>query len=75
MKILQKRVKVVYRFRCVSCRTKFEMDEQEAEETGAHIGYRGSFEFNCPICKRDNFSVGRETTKISIMDDGTEVEW
>lgn len=32
MKILQKRVQVLYRFRCKRCRSKFEMTEEEKRE-------------------------------------------
>lgn len=32
MKTLQKRVKIIYRFRCRECRSKFEMTDEEKRE-------------------------------------------
>lgn len=45
MKTLQKRVQILYRFRCESCRSKFEMTEEEKIEndwkfTNYHYSYK-----------------------------------
>lgn len=47
MKTLQKRVQILYRFRCERCRSKFEMTEEEKNEndwkfTNYHYSYKES---------------------------------
>lgn len=65
MKTLQKRVQVLYRFRCERCRSKFEMTEEEKLENDWKFDDRKDKEklraegrfpmnildnFDCPVC-------------------------
>lgn len=51
MKTLQERVKIVYRFRCDTCRSKFEMTEEEKiENDWKFTNYIFSKEENKWIC-------------------------
>lgn len=82
MKILQKRVEIVYHFRCAECRSKFEMTEEEKVENEfkfsnygynrTHLGNKYLY-FNCPICKCVRQIYDNDIHKISIMDDLTEI--
>lgn len=74
MKILQKPTKIIHRFRCYHCRSLYEMDEEERKQVGAKSGYKGSFDFYCPVCKCDSFAHHSEYKKIRVMDDGSEIE-
>lgn len=83
MKTLQKAVKMVYRFRCEKCQSKFEMTREEKVENDwrytSKIGGSGDYPnnpmnyFPCPVCKCKR-RVGNGDMEIYvIMEDGTEV--
>jgi hypothetical protein len=82
MKILEKKVKVLYRFRCNKCRSKFQMTDIEKNENDWRYGDRHDREkhsrphnpldkFYCPVCH--NVQYGKDLHKIHVMDNGNEV--
>ena len=85
MKTLQKRVQVLYRFRCERCRSKFEMTEEEKLENDwkYDTGDKSNpyhteptninDNFYCPVCGCVRYVMRNEMHKFSVMDDGTEV--
>lgn len=88
MKTLQQKATIVYRFRCVKCRSLFEMTEEEKLDNDWQFddypnkdnrkakGYhpRNSYGyFNCPVCNDVSFSKKVDMQKVAIMDDGTEI--
>lgn len=88
MKTLQKRVQVLYRFRCERCRSKFEMTEEEKLENDWKFDGRidkekfrteGRFPinaldtFDCPVCGCERRVSRGDMHKIDVMDDGTEI--
>lgn len=87
MKILQKSVQVVYRFRCEHCRSKFEMTEEEKLDNdwkftemykGKRTREEGGYphnpldKFDCPVCGRERIVRNGDMHKYAVMDDGTE---
>lgn len=88
MKTLQQKAKIVYRFRCMRCRSLFEMTEEEKldndwlfddypkkDERRAKGHYpRNPLDyFNCPVCNDVSFPKKVDMQKVAIMDDGTEI--
>lgn len=85
MKTLQKRVQVVYRFRCQRCRSKFEMTEEEKLENDwkfdagdksnpYHTNPLNPMNnFDCPVCQTISYVYKEEMHRYSVMDDGTEI--
>ena len=85
MKTLQKRVQVLYRFRCERCRSKFEMTEEEKLENDwkfdegdksnpYHTSPSNPLDhFDCPVCKCVRYVMKNDMHRFSVMDDGTEV--
>ena len=86
MKTLQKRVQVLYRFRCERCRSKFEMTEEEKIENDWKFtdekfkklnpkfpSNRLNY-FDCPVCERVSFVSRNDMHKYSVMDDETEIQ-
>ena len=88
MKTLQKRVQVLYRFRCERCRSKFEMSEAEKMENDWEFDDRNDKErrraegyaphnpldnFNCPVCGCRRHVMRGEMHRFAVMDDGTEI--
>jgi hypothetical protein len=82
MKILEKKVKVLYRFRCDKCRSKFEVTEKEKNENdwkygdwhdrGKHSRPRNPLDkFFCPVCSNGQYAT--DLRKIYVMDNGNEV--
>ena len=85
MKILQKRVNVVYRFRCNRCKSKFEMTEEEklendwkfdeGDKSNPHhtepINPMNHFYF--PVCECVRYVNKYDFHRYSIMDNGFEV--
>ena len=88
MKTLQKRVQILYRFRCQRCRSKFEMTEEEKIENDwkfTDIKDRRSREeggrphnpldkFDCPVCGCTRYVMRRDMHRYSVMNDGTEIQ-
>lgn len=76
MKILQKRVQVLYRFRCDACKSKFEMTEDEKLKNDLEFGnYRDRLDrFSCPLCKHTGIVLGGYMHRFAVMDDGTEIK-
>lgn len=85
MKTLQKNVQIVYRFRCIRCKSVFEMTKEEKEENDwtYHEGRRSREEgarcphnpmgyFYCPVCNERSYSAKRDEHMVYVMDDGTE---
>ena len=88
MKTLQKRVQVLYRFRCERCRSKFEMTEEEKLEndwkfdgridkeklrTEGHFPINPLDTFDCPVCGCERRVSRGDMHRIDVMDDGTEI--
>ena len=88
MKTLQKRVQVLYRFRCERCRSKFEMTEEEKLEndwkfddrkdkeklrTEGRFRINPSDTFDCPVCGCERRVSRGDMHRIDVMDDGTEI--
>ena len=88
MKTLQKRVQVLYRFRCERCRSKFEMTEEEKLEndwkfddridkeklrTEGRFPINTSDTFDCPVCGCERRVSRGDMHRIDVMDDGTEI--
>ena len=85
MKTLQKRVQVLYRFRCERCRSKFEMTEEEKLENDwkfdegdksnpYHTSPSNPLDhFDCPVCGCVRYVRKNDMHRFSVMDDGTEV--
>ena len=85
MKTLQKRVQVLYRFRCDRCRSKFEMTEEEKLENDwkfdegdksnpYHTSPSNPLDhFDCPVCGCVRYVRKNDMHRFSVMDDGTEV--
>lgn len=88
MKTLQKRVQVLYRFRCSRCKSKFEMTSEEKLENDWKFDSRKNKNdlrkkgwgpsnpldyFYCPVCKRQQLVYKRDMHEIAVMDDGTEI--
>ena len=89
MKTLQKRVQVLYRFRCERCRSKFEMTEEEKLENDwkfddridkeklraeGHIPLMNHLNrFDCPVCGCERYVSKGDMHKFAVMDDGTEI--
>ena len=88
MKTLQKRVQVLYRFRCERCRSKFEMTEEEKLEndwkfddridkeklrTEGRFPINHSDTFDCPVCGCERRVSRGDMHRIDVMDDGTEI--
>ena len=85
MKTLQRRLQVLYRFRCERCRSKFEMTEEEKLEndwkydTGDKSNpyhtepINPTDKFYCPVCEKDRIVTREDMHKYSVMDDGTEI--
>ena len=88
MKTLQKRVQVLYRFRCERCRSKFEMTEEEKLENDWKFDYRKDKEklraegdkptnlldrFDCPVCGCKRYVMRKDMHRFAVMDDGTEI--
>ena len=85
MKTLQKRVQVLYRFRCERCRSKFEMTEEEKLENDWKFdgGDKSNpyhtlpsnplDHFDCPVCGCVRYVMKNDMHRISVMDDGTKV--
>ena len=88
MKTLQKQVSIIWRFRCESCRSKFEMTDEEktendrefdawAERHADDVNYKPfnpGHKFNCPVCKQVKEVRRNEMHKFMVMDDGSEVQ-
>lgn len=82
MKILQKRVNVVYRFRCINCLTQFEMSEDEKKENdwkygeedapSSNVSFNPFNKFFCPVCNSVQMMVTKSICKVNIMDNGEE---
>ena len=90
MKTLQRKVKFVYRFRCIRCRSLFEMTEEEKLDNDWLFDDRPNKDdlrakgrrprnlcnyFNCPVCNNVSFSKKNDMQKVAVMDDGTEVAY
>lgn len=88
MKTLQQKAKIVYRFRCMRCRSLFEMTEKEKVDNDWLFDYRPNKDdlrakghhprnpmdyFNCPVCNDVSFPKKVDMQKVAIMDDGTEI--
>lgn len=86
MKTLQKRVQILYRFRCERCRSKFEMTEEEKTENDWEFNeckhskrengdrpHNPMDYFNCPVCKCRRYVMRKDMHRYSVMDDGTEI--
>ena len=88
MKTLQKRVQVLYRFRCERCRSKFEMTEEEKLENDwkfddhrdkekRRAEGRGPMNnldyFDCPVCGCKRYVMKKDMHRFAVMDDGTEI--
>ena len=83
MKILEKEVKTLYRFRCYRCRSKFEMTAQEKRANDLKYTDKGRFrsdaphnpewKFNCPICGRDSMVLKQDQEIVHVMDNKNEV--
>lgn len=88
MKTLQKRVQVLYRFRCGRCRSEFEMTEEEKLENDWKFDYRIYKEkfraegrnpknpldhFDCPVCGCERYVSRGDMHRFAVMDDGTEI--
>lgn len=88
MKTLQKRVQVLYRFRCERCRSKFEMTEEEKLENDWKFDDRKDKEklrvegripmnhldhFDCPVCECKRYVSRGDMHRFAVMDDGTEI--
>ena len=88
MKTLQKRVQVLYRFRCERCRSKFEMTEEEKLENDwkfddhkdkerRRAEGRGPMNtldyFDCPVCGCKRYVMRKDMHRFAVMDDGTEI--
>lgn len=82
MKLLEKETKVLYRFRCSKCRSKFEMTKQEKEANDWKYTDKKEFkfkshnplwEFNCPVCKRDRYVLPKDMQVVHVMSTGIEV--
>lgn len=89
MKTLQKRVQVLYRFRCGRCRSKFEMNEEEKLENDWKFDNRKDKEkiraegrfpinlsnnFDCPACGCEGYVYREDMHRFVVMDDGTEIK-
>lgn len=83
MKILEKEVKVLYRFRCNKCRSKFEMTKDEKTDNDWAFNERKNRKiesgpwnpldkFKCPVCK--NVRYMRDLREIHVMNNGNE-DW
>lgn len=88
MKILEKKVDRIYRFRCHYCRSKFEMTEAEKiendwtynegngtreEREARGVGPHNPLEhFWCPICNKKSFVSRCDMHRYTIMDNGIE---
>ena len=88
MKTLQKRMQVLYRFRCERCRSKFEMTEEEKLENDWKFDGRKNKEklrtegrfpinhldhFDCPVCGCKRYVMEKDMHRFAVMDDGTEI--
>lgn len=88
MKTLQKRVQVLYRFRCERCRSKFEMTEEEKVENDWEFDDDKEKEkrrtegrsprnpldrFYCPVCQCKRIVRRGDMHRFAVMDDGTEL--
>lgn len=88
MKTLQKRVQVLYRFRCSGCKSKFEMTSEEKLENDWKFDDRKNKNdlrekgwgpsnpldyFYCPVCNCQQLVKRCDMHKIAVMDDGTEI--
>ena len=86
MKTLQKRVQVLYRFRCERCRSKFEMTEEEKTENdwkftdekfkknNPKFPSNPLDHFDCPVCGCVRYVMKHDMHRFSVMDDGTEIK-
>ena len=76
MYILQKRVRVLYRFRCNACKSKFEMTEDEKLENDLEFNnYKDKLDrFNCPVCGHKGIVIGGYMHRFAVMDDKTEIK-
>ena len=73
MKTLQKRVQVLYRFRCERCRSKFEMTEEEKLENDWKFDYRKDkeklrAEGHIPTNLLDRFATLHEYKNTTFVD-------
>ena len=88
MKTLQRRVQVLYRFRCERCRSKFEMTEEEKLENDwkfddrkdkeklraeARIPMNHLDHFDCPVCGCKRYVSRGDMHRFAVMNDGTEI--
>lgn len=88
MKTLQKRVQILYRFRCSRCKSKFEMTSEEKLENDWKFDGRENKNdlrkkgwgpsnpldyFYCPVCNCQQLVKRCDMHKIAVMDDGTEI--
>lgn len=88
MKTLQKRVQILYRFRCSRCKSKFEMTSEEKLENDWKFDDRKNKNdlrekgwspsnpldyFDCPICNCKQLVKRCDMHKIAVMDDNTEI--
>ena len=90
MKTLQQKAKIVYRLRCIRCRSLFEMTEEEKLDNdwlfdsrptkddlraeGYHPRNASAY-FNCPVCDKVSFPKKSDMQKVAVMDDGTEINY
>lgn len=87
MKTLQKAEQRVYRFRCDTCRSLFEMTAAEKVENDwkYHDGvakredgptampHNFPWKFDCPVCGKTRFAASMSGRVIDIMDTGDEI--
>lgn len=84
MKILEKQTKILYRFRCNRCRSKFEMTKNEKEindwKYGDHkakslFPHNPLDKFYCPVCKKVEYVRKEDMHKVIVMNNGNEIEY
>lgn len=80
MKILQKKDKVIFRFRCNRCCSLFEMTDDERyendkkhNESSISESHNPLNKFDCPVCKTTRFMKHETIHKYFIMNDGSEI--
>ena len=83
MKILQKQIGIIWRFRCERCRSQFEMTDEEklendkkfseVSETSAIYPFNPMHHFDCPVCNTKRYVRRDEMHKFIVMDDGREI--
>ena len=82
MKILEKADKVVYRFRCNKCMSRFEVTQREKVDNDWKYGdkkrkskddtpHNPLDKFFCPVCNTVRY--GHDVKKVYVMDNGNEV--